>query len=81
MIGAWKELVVHGNVDPERLERLDVTKVAVVLAPLRRGEVEIDQALSDCEALSRSDLRAAYQDVSHAEYRVCEACGSRVKVQ
>jgi hypothetical protein len=80
MIGAWKELVVHREVDPERLGQLDVTKVAVVLPAVRRCDVEIEQALSDCEALSRSDLRATYQDPSHAGYRVCETCGSRVKI-
>jgi hypothetical protein len=80
MIGAWRELVVNRDIDPELLGRLDVSKVAVVLPMLRHGDVDVEQALGDCESLSRSDLRAAYQDASHAEYRVCEVCGSRVKV-
>lgn len=80
MIGAWRDLVVGKNVDPTELGRLDVSKVAVVLPAVRRGDVETEQALSDCESLSRSDLRAAYQEPGHASYRVCDACGSRVKV-
>ena len=79
MIGAWRELVLERNVDVARLEGLDVSKVAVVLPAIRRG-IDVDQALADCEVLSRSDLRAEYQSPEHAEYRICEACGSRIKV-
>lgn len=80
MIAAWRELVVERDVEIEQLTRLDVSKIAVVLPAIKDGRVRLDQALSDCEALSRSDLRAQYQDSTAAEYRVCEACGSRVKV-
>lgn len=79
MIGAWKELIVERKVDPTRLEGLDVSKVAVILPAIRRG-VDVDEALSACETLSRSDLRAEYQSPSNAEYRVCAECGQRVKV-
>jgi hypothetical protein len=79
MIGAWRDLVVDRGVDPSRLEGLDVSKVAVIL-PAVRGGRDIEDALSACETLSRSDLRAEYQSPEHAEYRVCEACGSKVRV-
>lgn len=80
MIGAWRELVVERGVEPEDLEELEVSKVAVVLKSIRSRTVPIDEALSDCEVLSRSDLRAKYQDAEAAEYRLCEACGQRVKL-
>lgn len=78
MIGAWRDLVVDRDVDPARLEALDVSKVAVILPAIRRGS-DVDEALSACETLSRSDLRAEFQSPEHAEYRVCETCGSRVR--
>lgn len=80
MIAAWRELVVERDVDPRRLGGLDVSKVAVVLAAIKDGRKSVDDALADCAALSRSDLRAAYQNAEAAEYRVCEACGQRVKL-
>lgn len=81
MIGAWRELVVTHDVDLDELGRLDISKVAVVLKPIRARTVSVEDALSDCEMLSRSDLRAKYQDSEAAEYRVCEACGQRVKLE
>jgi hypothetical protein len=79
MIGAWRDLIVDRQVDATRLAGLDISKVAVVLPAIRRG-MDVEEALSACETLSRSDLRAEFQSPEHAEYRVCEACGSRVKV-
>jgi hypothetical protein len=79
MIGAWRDLVEDRHVDPTRLEGLDISKVAVVLPAIRRGG-DVDEILADCEILSRSDLRAEYQSAEQTEYRVCEACGSKVKV-
>lgn len=80
MIAAWRELVQEREVPLERLAQLDVSKVAVVLAAIKDGRADLDQALADCEVLSRSDLRAEYQSTEAAEYRLCEACGQRVKV-
>lgn len=79
MIGAWLELFVKRNVDPTRLATLDISKVAVVLPAIRDGH-DLGETLADCEQLSRSDLRALYQSSEHAEYRLCEACGQKVKV-
>jgi hypothetical protein len=79
MIGAWHELVQERDIDLDRLAALDISKVAVILPAIRRG-ADVEKALSDCEILSRSDLRAEYQSSEHAEYRVCDACGSRIKV-
>lgn len=80
MIAAWRELVEEREIDPERLGALDISKVAVVLPAIKEGRVSVDQALADCEVLSRSDLRGEYQSKDAAEYRLCEACGQRVKV-
>lgn len=78
LIEAYEELVVKRGVESAKLAELEATKVAVVLPALRRGEVELDEALADCEALSRSALREKYGKSVPAE-RVplieCEKCG------
>lgn len=77
-IEAYEELVVKRDVDPAVLADLEATKIGVVLPALRRGEVDLDSALADCEALSRSALREKYGKAVSAE-RVplieCEECG------
>lgn len=78
LIETYAELVVKREVEQSTLADLEATKVAVVLPALRRGEVELEQALADCEALSRSALREKYGKAVSAE-RVplieCEECG------
>lgn len=78
LIEAWEELVVKREVEESRLTALEATKVAVILPALRRGEVELDTALADCEALSRSALREKYGQAVPAEripLTECEECG------
>lgn len=81
---AWQQLVIDRGVQPARLAEADVSKVAVVLPALKRGEVETDVALADCESLSRSDLIDRYRGqlgghLDPARERVtCPSCGSRV---
>jgi hypothetical protein len=79
LMSAWRELAIEREVDPKRLAGLDLSKLTVVLPAVRDG-MDVEEALSACETLSRSDLRAEFQSPEHAEYRVCEACGSKVKV-
>lgn len=78
LIEAYEELVVKREVESSVLAELEATKIAVVLPALRKGEVELDVALADCEALSRSALREKYGKSVPAE-RVpltrCEECG------
>jgi hypothetical protein len=78
LVESYEELVVKREVDPGELVDLDASKIAVVLPALRRGEVELDEALADCQALSRSALREKYGKSVPAE-RVpliqCEDCG------
>lgn len=84
LIDAWQHVIVDGDVDPERLAAADVSKVAVVLPALKRGDVTVDDALADCEALSRSDLADRYRGDPSARldaetepaWHVCE-CGNR----
>lgn len=77
-IEAYEELVVKREVDPAVLADLETTKIGVVLPALRRGDVELETALADCEALSRSALREKYGKQVGAE-RVplieCDQCG------
>jgi hypothetical protein len=78
LIEIHEELVIKREVDPERLAGLDVSKIAVVLPALRKEDVDVEEALSDCERLSRSALREQYGQQVSAE-RVplteCERCG------
>lgn len=78
LIESYEELVVKREVDAERLADLEATKIAVVLPAIRKGEVELEDALADCESLSRSALREKYGKAVPTE-RVplvqCEDCG------
>lgn len=56
----WREFVVVRRLDPEKLLALDIGKVEVVLPALKAGRVDLDDALSDAEALGRADLRDKY---------------------
>ena len=78
LIETYEELVVKREIEPEELGGLEATKVAVVLPAIRRGDVELEEALADCEALSRSALREKYgQQVSSERVPLtqCEQCG------
>lgn len=78
LIEVYEELVVKRDVSQEQLAELEMSKLAVVLPALRKGQVELDAALSDCEALSRSELREKYGQAVPAEripLTECEDCG------
>lgn len=82
LIEAYRELVIDRGVEVETLSNLDVTKIAVVLPAIRSGEVELDVALSDCETLSRSDLREKYgQQLPEKSGEGAGAGGKRELVQ
>lgn len=78
LIEIYEELVVKRKVSQDDLAALEMSKLAVVLPALRKGDVELDEVLSDCESLSRSALREKYGQAVPAE-RVplteCEQCG------
>lgn len=87
LVEAYRELVVERGVDPEQLGLIDVTKIAVVLPAIRSGEVDLAEALADCESMSRSDLREKYgqqlpektggggESKGRRELVQCEQCG------
>jgi hypothetical protein len=79
LIAAWRELVVEREVAVGDIAELDPSKVQVVL-PAIRGGVEVQDALSDCASLSRSDLREKYQQDGQVEYATCPQCGGRYRV-
>lgn len=60
LLEMWRELVVKREVKPEQLVGLGVSKIQEVLPAVRRGFVDIDQALSDVATLARDDLRKQY---------------------
>lgn len=78
LIEVYEEFVVKRGVSQEQLAELEMSKLAVVLPALRRGDVELEEVLSDCEELSRSALREKYGQAVPAE-RIplieCEDCG------
>jgi hypothetical protein len=89
---AWEELVIQKHVDPAELRKVDVSKVQAVLPAVRRGDIPVGEALADCEALSRDDLRERYSGsrggpqapldaTTEPEYAVCQSCGSRYPVK
>jgi hypothetical protein len=56
-------------------------KLAVVIPAVKRRSVDVAEAISDAQILSRSDLRAKYQGGEPADYTTCEACGNRTKIK
>lgn len=58
---AYRTLVIEEGVPRERVERLQVSKVNEVLPAIRRGQVDLETALSDAETLGRSDLEIRYR--------------------
>jgi hypothetical protein len=62
----------------DRLAGLDPAKFTLLVAPVRRGELDPETALADAETLSRSDLRLKYgatRDHDHEEEGPCPTCG------
>lgn len=83
-IEVYEELVVKRDVSQVDLAELDMSKLAVVLPALRKDEIELEGALSDCEALSRSELRAKYGQSVPAKripLTECEECGKMCRLK
>lgn len=82
LIEIYEELVMKRQIEPEKLTA-DASKIVQVLPALRRGEVEVDAALSDAEVLSRADLREKYGKQSGGGGGVklveCDQCGRQRK--
>lgn len=84
LIEAHRELVVEREVDPDELRALDVSKIGQVLPAIRRGTIEVEEALNDVKVLSRSDLRERYRKKgapgkrrSSTTLEKCDLCGKQ----
>jgi hypothetical protein len=58
---AYRVLVLEQGVPLDHVRQLKISKVNEVLPALRRGQVELETALSDIETLSRDDLEIQYR--------------------
>lgn len=89
----WRELVVNLKLPADRIRQLEPAKIQEVLPAVRRGLVDVQDALADVEALSRSDLRERYASIrsgteptmsadaaSTPHFAVCDKCGSRYRL-
>lgn len=66
---------------PERLAGLDPAKFVLLVGPVKRGEVDPEDALADAESLSRSDLREKYGTTRERdETEPCPTCGQPVAI-
>lgn len=84
LVRVYRELVVARLVPPGELEGVDVTKVDVVLAAVKAGRVDFEDALADCKTLTRRDLQVKYGSADPkgggeepARFQ-CPECGSWV---
>jgi hypothetical protein len=60
LVGAWRYLAVRRELPMSVLAELDVTKVDVVLAAIKAGRVELEEALEDVRSMGQKDLREVY---------------------
>jgi hypothetical protein len=96
LIQVWRELVIKHNVKPTELEGVRVSSALNILPAIRRGQVPVEEALSDAKTLSREDLRERYERASatagpdtsthydaetEPAHAICPACGSRYRVK
>lgn len=84
LIEVYEELVVKREVSQAQLAELEMSKLAVVLPALRKGDVELEDVLADCEELSRSALREKYGQSVPAEripLTECEDCGKMCRAK
>lgn len=95
LIESHRELVVRRKVDPKQLAGLEVSKVREVIPAIRRGAVDVEDALEDVRVLSRDDLRQRYSGIgangagpvgaepldadTEPEWAVCQSCGTRYR--
>lgn len=80
LIEAYQVLVLEREMSTDDLGKLEVTKVAQVLPAIRKGAVELEDAISDVEVLSRSDLREKYGKAGAGgapPLEMCNACGHK----
>jgi len=57
----YERYILEGGADPRELQVAGVSKLSIPLRALADGEVDVEEALRDCEELGRRDLRAKYR--------------------
>ena len=57
----YERYILEGGADPRQLQVAGVSKLSIPLKALSAGEVDVEEALRDCEELGRRDLRAKYR--------------------
>lgn len=88
MTRTWRDLVVVRNVEPKELEAVEPSKAKEVLPAIRRGDVEVEDALDDAKGLGARDLREKYRPQRQHKHKqapddstVLEADDEPVRVQ
>lgn len=60
LLEIWRELVVNRGVSPDELADIGVSKAQKVLPAIRRGYVDLPDALASAKVLKRDDLRREF---------------------
>lgn len=78
----WERYIIEGGAEPTRLQVGGTSKLAVPLPALERGDVTVEEALDDVEAMGLRDLREKYRGDSDPKPAddppatdVCPHCG------
>jgi hypothetical protein len=59
-VRTWRKLVIEKQIEPDRIRRLEQSKVAIVVDKIASNEVLVDDALADVDSLGARDLREKY---------------------
>jgi hypothetical protein len=83
LLRVYRALVVERAVPPGELAGVEITKLDVTLPAVKAGDVDLERAIADARALSRSDLEIRYAGdpdapldaTTEPERRKCPCCG------
>lgn len=83
LVGTYRKLVVERGVEPEQLEGVSPSKVAVALPAVEDGKLDVEEAIAQAKTLTRKDIIAEHRsdqsDPTQAEARTeCPVCRSIV---
>lgn len=79
LIRCYREFVVNLGVAPQALARADHWKVRYVIRAVKAGEIELEEALEDCQELTREQVSRKYQSRGYwqGNFEVCPTCGRK----
>jgi len=80
LIQNYRFFLKEGGLDSVVLAQYEPTKLQQVIPALKAGDADLDDALADVEALSRSDLKEKYGKTGGGGRRTekCGICGKQV---